>query len=348
MRDKTDSLSHDSGLAKLPRPALRLPAEIGPLLGLVGVFAFFFILLAWGGQVGKFVSMDNLQLLMNRNAIPMVVVLGMLFIIVSGGIDLSVGSVVALSAVVTVIAYQIVLFHTHSMELAGVVAIAAGIGAGGLCGFANGMAIAWMRLTPFVATLGMMSIARGLAYWLSGRTKITLGHAPPWVDALQEAGNGYLFFDPGVWSALVLAVVGVLVLRFTVFGRYCYAIGSNEATARLCGVNVQWNKVAVYTLAGLLTGWAGVLAFAQGSGSGDPTVKVGLELDVIAAAVIGGASLRGGQGTVLGVLLGVLILGVLENGVTRCGVPLEVKYILIGAIVMVNTALSQWQRKRSG
>ena len=105
------------------------------------------------------------------------------------------------------------------------------------------------------------------------------------------------------------------MLRFTVFGRYCYAIGSNEATARLCGVNVGVNKVAVYTLAGLLTGWAGVLAFAHSSGSGDPDMHVGLELEVIAAAVIGGASLRGGQGTVLGVLLGVLILGVLENGV---------------------------------
>ena len=366
MNDKT------APLTTLPRRILRLPAEIGPLMGLLGVFAVFFILLAWRGQLGSFLSLDNLELLLNRNAIQMVVVLGMLFVIVSGGIDLSVGSVVALSAVATVLVYQGVLALTRSPDLAAVAAIVSGISVGGLCGLANGLAVSWLRLTPFVATLGMLSIARGLAYWLSGRTKITLGESPAWVDSLQEAGSWQLlfdarcwtallhgnllyvawciwrFFDPGVWSACLLAVLSLLVLRFTVFGRYCYAIGSNEATARLCGVNVQWNKVAVYTLAGLLTGWAGVLAFAQGSGSGDPTVKVGLELEVIAAAVIGGASLRGGQGSVLGVLLGVLILGVLENGVNRCGVPLEVKYILIGAIVMVNTALSQWQRKRTG
>ena len=170
---------------------------------------------------------------------------------------------------------------------------------------------------------------------------------PAWVNSLQQAENPYFFFDPGVWSAVLLAVAAVVVLRFTVFGRYCYAIGSNEATARLCGVSVERNKVVIYTLAGLLTGWAGVLAFAQASGSGDPTVQVGLELDVIAAAVIGGASLLGGQGSVIGVLLGVVILGVLENGVNFCGVPLEVKYILIGVIVVANTALSEWQRRRS-
>ena len=119
----------------------------------------------------------------------------------------------------------------------------------------------------------------------------------------------FLFFDPGVWSAALLAVGAVIVLRFTVFGRYCYAIGSNEATARLCGVGVERNKVVIYTLAGLLTGWAGVLAFAQTSASGDPTIQVGLELDVIAAVVIGGASLLGGQGSVVGVILGVFILG---------------------------------------
>jgi ribose transport system permease protein len=255
--------------------------------------------------------------------------------------------VVALAAVATVLAYQLVLRLTGSAELAGVGAVAAGVGAGGLCGLANGLAVSYLRLAPFVVTLGMMSIARGLAYWLSGRTKITLGEPPDWVNALQEAGNKYVIFDPGVWSAVLLALGAVVVLRFTVFGRYCYAIGSNEATARLCGVNVGRTKAAVYTLAGMLTGWAGVLAFAHESGSGDPNLTVGLELEVIAAAVIGGANLRGGQGSVLGVLLGVLILGVLENGVNQCGVPVEVKFILIGAIVVVNTALSQWQRKRS-
>ena len=334
-------------LTELPRRPLRLPSETGPLLGLLGVFLLFFLILAARRQLGSFLTLDNLQLLLNGNAIQMVVVLGALFVIVSGGIDLSVGSVVALAAVATVLAYQTVLRLTGSVGLASAAAVAAGVGAGGLCGLANGLTISYLRLAPFVVTLGMMSIARGLAYWLSGRTKITLGEPPDWVNALQEAGSPYLFFDPGVWSAALLALGAALVLRFTVFGRYCYAIGSNEATARLCGVNVGGNKVAVYTVAGLLTGWAGVLAFAHASGSGDPNLTVGLELEVIAAAVIGGANLRGGQGTVLGVLLGVLILGVLANGVNQCGVPVEVKYILIGVIVVVNTALSQWQGKRA-
>ena len=347
MSDERDALKTEAPLTVLPRRALRLPAETGPLLGLLAVFVLFFIVLAVRHQLGSFLTLDNLQLLLNRNAIQMVVVLGALFVIVSGGIDLSVGSVVALAAVATVLAYQQVFRLTGSAGWAGVAAVAAGVGAGGLCGLANGLAVSYLRLAPFVVTLGMMSIARGLAYWLSGRTKITLGEPPDWVNALQEAGSKYLIFDPGVWSAVLLAVGAVVVLRFTVFGRYCYAIGSNEATARLCGVNVGLNKVVVYTVAGLLTGWAGVLAFAHESGSGDPNLTVGLELEVIAAAVIGGANLRGGQGTVLGVLLGVLILGVLENGVNQCGVPVEVKFILIGVIVVVNTALSQWQAKRS-
>src|SRR5262249_44004342 len=147
----------------------------------------------------------------------------------------------------------------------------------------------------------------------------------------------------GFWSLAALAVVIAMLLRCTILGRYCYAIGSNEATARLCGVAIGRNKIVLYTLAGLLTGWAGVLSFAQVGG--DPGGNRGLELDVIAAVVIGGAGLTGGQGTVTGTLLGVLILGILENGVSAFDVPVEVKYILIGAIIVANTALARWQQR---
>ena len=346
--DGVPSQQLDAASAGSRRP-LALPAEIGPLLGLVGVFVLFLILLAWRGQVRNFLSLSNLQLLMHQNAIIAIVALGALFVIISGGIDLSVGSVAALAAVATALAYNYTLAATGSEQWASVAAVVAGVGAGGLCGLANGLTISWLRITPFVVTLGMLSIARGLAVWLSGRSPVRPTAAPPaWVDSLQQASNKALFFDPGVWSAALLAVGAVIVLRFTVFGRYCYAIGSNEATARLCGVGVERNKVVIYTLAGLLTGWAGVLAFAQASATGDPTIQVGLELTVIAAVVIGGASLLGGQGSVVGVILGVFILGVLENGVNFCGVPPEVKYILIGVIVIANTALSEWQRRRSG
>jgi ribose transport system permease protein len=353
MSDQSQAIKADAPpaapeAAAPPRRALRLPAEVRTLLGLVGVIALFIALLAGRGGLPSYLTADTVKLVLHQNAIQLVVVLGMLFVIVSGGIDLSVGSVGALAAVVAVLAYTAVRDATGSAGAASAAAVAAGVLAGGLCGLTNGLAVSWLRLTPFVATLGMFSIARGLAYALSGRTNITIGAEPAWVSALQNySPRAFYFFDPGVWIALALAVAAAVVLRFTVFGRYCYAIGSNEATARLCGLPVERTKAAIYTLAGLLTGWAGILAFADESGGGAPGGLMGLELDVIAAAVIGGASLRGGRGSVIGVVLGVLLLGVLNDGVTRCGAILDVKLILMGVIVMANTALSQWQRRRT-
>jgi ribose transport system permease protein len=316
------------------------------MLGLLAILGLFVLLLARKGELGNFLSRGNIQVLMHQSAIPGVAALGMLLIIVSGGIDLSVGSVVALVTVVAMQAFRAVEARTASVSLASAAAVAASVGVGGLAGLVNGLVIIGLRVSPFVATLGMLSVARGLAFWLAEQTVVPFpAKAPEWVVALARASPDRGLFDPGVWSLFALAAVAAVVLRFTVFGRYCYAIGANEATARLCGVAVGRHKVAVYTAAGLLTGWAGVLAFAQTS-SGDPNSRVGLELEVIAAVVIGGASLSGGQGTVLGTLLGVLILGVLENGVSFFHVPLDAKYILIGAIVVVNTALSQWQARR--
>jgi ribose/xylose/arabinose/galactoside ABC-type transport system permease subunit len=395
---------------------LRLAGLSGPLLGLLVVLGVFIALvLAKSGLAGllRFLSVSNAQVLVHDNTIPAVVALGMLLIMISGGIDLSVGSVVALVTVVTMWVYRLVYagpgqvpllgglhseWHgTHSVPLASAAAVVAGVATGGLCGLVNGSVITTLRLSPFVATLGMYSIARGLAFWLSNRTVMTFpgGRPPGWVDALTETSSPYqagltgtwalgvlaagtvalllvavglrrggwrvytlaavvlaaavvvsfLFFYPGFWSLLLLALGTAALLHFTVLGRYCYAIGSNEATARLCGVPIARNKVVLYTLAGLLTGWAGVLSFAHMS-SADPGSSMGLELVVIAAVVIGGASLNGGQGTVLGALIGVLILGILENGVSAFNVPVEVKWILIGVIIIANTALSQWQRRQ--
>jgi ribose/xylose/arabinose/galactoside ABC-type transport system permease subunit len=338
------------------------------MLGLLTLLLLFILLLALRGQLGSFFSLDNICTLLHKNSLNAVAALGMLLIIVSGGIDLSVGSVMALVTVVTMQVFRLVyngpeytlpvwlveelgerglLWQgTGSSAGASVAAVACGLATGALCGLCNGLVITRLKVAPFVATLGMLSIARGLAVWLAGRTRVSFrGPRPEWVDALSRTSSDTLVFDPGVWSATALAVLTYLLLRYTVLGRYCYAIGSNEATARLCGVAVERNKLLIYGLAGLFAGWAGVLLFAHGNG-GDPKAAVGLELEVIAAVVIGGASLSGGQGTVQGTLLGVLILGVLENGVIFFDVPVEVKYILIGAIVVVNTALSGWQRRR--
>ncbi len=338
----------------------------GPMVGLLALLALFVLLLAWRGQLRNFFSLANVQVLLHKNSIPAVAAMGMLLIIISGGIDLSVGSVVALVTVVSIQTFRLVYNGTDqtlpigladwlrqkgvswngsgSQLWASLAALPAGLLVGAACGLCNGLVVTRMRVAPFVATLGMLSVARGLAVWLAGRTRVSFrGPRPDWVNSLSRISSEHFVFDPGVWSLFALAAAVFVLLRFSVFGRYCYAIGSNEATARLCGISIERNKLAIYTLAGLFTGWAGVLMFAHGNG-GDPNAAVGLELDVIAAVVIGGASLGGGRGTVMGTLLGVLILGVLENGVSFFDVPVEVKYILIGAIVVINTALSQWQK----
>jgi ribose transport system permease protein len=320
----------------------------GPVIGLMAVLGLFIVLIGFKGELDKFLSLRNLQVIMHEITIPAVVALGMLMVIVSGGIDLSVGSVIALVTVVTMRIYQLIYQETESSALASVAAVPAGVAAGGLCGLASGLIITRLRVAPFVATLGMMGIARGLAVWVAERQLLTFpdGEGPPWVASLAQVHAGWTVFNPGFWSLVLLAVAVAVLLRCMLLGRYCYAIGSNEATAQLCGVPIERSKVAIYTLAGLLTGWAGILMFAHGS-SGNPSGGEGLELEVIAAVVIGGASLSGGQGTVVGTLLGVLILGVLSNGVNTYNVPVEVKFILIGVIIIANTALSQWQQRRN-
>jgi ribose transport system permease protein len=235
----------------------------------------------------------------------------------------------------------------YSLGTASVFAVAVGILVGASCGLTNGIIITQLRVAPFVTTLGMMSIARGLAYWLAGGHSISFPDdvpQPGWVRAFANAHPKVGFFGPGFWSLALLAAVVALLLWTTVLGRHIYAIGSNESTARLCGVSINRTKIVLYTLAGLLAGWGGILMFTQ-LGSGEPTTAEGLELKVIAAVVIGGASLSGGRGTVGGALLGVLILGILENGVNKFRVPVEIQFILIGAIIIVNTALSRWRQR---
>jgi ribose transport system permease protein len=325
----------------------------GPVIGLIAVLGLFIVMIGFKGELRQFLSINNLQVLFQEGTIPAVAALGMLLVIVSGGIDLSVGSVMALVTVVTMQVYRPLYADPGWRGQASLVAVAAGVAVGGACGLANGLIITRLRVAPFVATLGMLGIARGLAVWLARRTLVAFpGERPEWVKSLARVhahldlfGRELPTFNPGFWSLVLLAVAVAVLLRSTVFGRYLYAIGSNEATARLCGVAIGRTKVLIYTLAGLLTGWAGVLMFAHG-GSGDPSAGEGMELRVIAAVVIGGATLSGGQGTVVGTLLGVLILEVLANGVSIFNVPIEVQHILIGVIIVVNTALSQWQRRQ--
>ncbi len=317
----------------------------GPLLGLLAILALFTLLIGLKGELHQFLSLRNLQVLVHEGTIPAVVALGALLVIISGGIDLSVGSVAALVTVVAMQVYRGLYEPDGSILLPSWAAVVCGVAAGGLCGLVNGLVITGLKVPPFVASLGMLSIARGLAVWLSDRRTIPFpGPDPGWVQAFNQVHPSMTLFNAGFWSLVLLALALVILLRCTVGGRYIYALGSNEATARLCRIPIGRMKVLIYTLAGLLTGWAGILHSAPGP-SGDPSAAGGVAREVNAAVGVGGASLTGGKGTVVGTLLGVLILGVLANGVNVYNVPIEVQYILIGLIIIGNTALSQWRAR---
>ncbi len=337
-----------------------------PTQALLAMLLTFAFILWWNDQLGAFFSLGNLKVLLRSSSTLTVVALGMLLIILSGGIDLSVGSVVALVTVVSMQVYRLIYNGPNyvlptawtqwleangwlwqgaaSSTWASVAAILSGVLTGGLCGLCNGLVVTRLRVVPFVATLGMLSFARGMAYWLSGKTTITfIGPRPAWVDAFAKSSSDTFIVSPSVWSAVLLAALLAVVLRGTIFGRYSYAIGANEAAAWRSGVPTDRTKLGIYLLAGLFTGWAGVLLFAYGSG-GDPGAAVGLELDAIAAVVIGGASLSGGKGSVGGTLLGVLMLASLDSALVLLSAGVEVKNMLIGVIIIAGMALSGWKR----
>jgi ribose/xylose/arabinose/galactoside ABC-type transport system permease subunit len=307
---------------------------LGPFIGLALVLAIFTAI----GPAG-FLSFYNMKTVATQTVIVGLGALGMTFVIVSGGIDLSVGSVIALSSVVTALSIQ-----RGAGELA---AFAAGVGAGALCGLVNGTLITRLRLVPFIVTLGMLGIARGSAKYLAGEQKVD---APPsWLTDLMTKSPepAWLVLPLGVWLLIVLALAAGLVLTRSVLGTYTFAIGSNERTAHLCGVPVAATKVALYGLCGAFAGLAGVMQFGRLT-VGDPTTAMGKELDVIAAVVIGGGSLAGGEGRILGSLVGAFLMSTLANGCNLTGVPNYVQEILIGAIIVVAVALDRWRHRGAG
>jgi ribose/xylose/arabinose/galactoside ABC-type transport system permease subunit len=269
----------------------------------------------------------------------------MTIIIISGGIDLSVGSIVALVTVVTALVVRDLHWPVP-------LALAAGVVMGGGCGLFNGGLITGLGVVPFIITLGSLKIFRGLAKWLSTSTAVyvPLKAKPWWMGQIlaTEPSPRWLLVSPGVWILLALSILLALALRYSLLGRYVYAIGSNEATARLCGINVPLVKLTVYTLAGLASGLAGVMQFAYLGATGDPVTADGLELQVIAAVVIGGGSLSGGEGTVLGTLIGCLIMSVLNNGCVHAGIPNATQDVIIGAIIVAAVTLDRLRRRNEG
>lgn len=258
---------------------------------------------------------------------------GMTMAIVLAGIDLSVGSVLALSGCIAA------LLMSKGVNI--VFAIVAGLLCGALCGLISGIAIVGVRMPPFIATLGMMSIARGLTYVITGGWPI---------DGLPDS---FLFLGQGmigpvpmpVIIMLFCIIVGHIVMSSTAFGRSIYAIGGNEQAAFLSGIKINKVKISVYTLAGLLSGLAGIIMTSRLS-SAQPNSGLGIELDVIAAVIIGGASFAGGEGTIIGTFIGAAFMGILRNGLVLLNVSAFWQQVVIGAVIMGAVAIDFLRTRR--
>lgn len=306
---------------------------LGPLLGLLLVVALFSAL-----RPRQFPTAANVEIMLLQTAVVGTAALGMTLVIVSGGIDLSVGSQIALGTV----GLATLLAHGWP-PLAAAVAVVA---IGAACGAMIGGLVTGLRLSPFIVTLGMWGGLRGAAKGLANETIVV---APTtWLNDLLTAvppDRKWALFPAGVWLTIALAVVVAVLLRFTQLGRHIVAIGSNEQTARLCGVGVTRTKLAVYTLASGFAAVAGVLQYAYLT-VGDPTTASGMELDIIAAVVIGGGSLAGGQGSVLGTLVGAVIMTAVANGCTKLDLPNWVQEIVTGLIIVSAVALDRFRQSR--
>jgi len=287
----------------------------------------------------QFLSMDNLLNVLRRSSVNAIIGVGMTAIIISGGIDLSAGSMLALAGMAG--AWVMLRLGGNNPTLPQMlVGTAAGTLAGGVCGLLNGLAITQLKLPPFIVTLGTMSAFRGISF--------VMNDGEPYnVPGYVFLGDGEILKMPAsVVIAAVIVVLAILVLRYTPLGRYTYAIGSNREASFHAGVNVNWNLTVIYTLAGLLVGFAAMIATSR-TISAQPTAGYNLELDVIAAVVIGGASLNGGRGSILGTMIGTLLIGFLRNGCTLVGIRTEVQLIVIGAIIIVAVAVDQMARTRA-
>jgi ribose transport system permease protein len=324
---------------------------LGPVFGLAFVLALFEGLIYWHGEsqyqvATNFLTPYTVNLILTQTVIVATGALGMTLIIVSGGIDLSPGSVVALTGCIA----ALVLRSGHSSWLAA----AAAILVGAVVGAANGGVIAGFRMMPFIVTLGTMGVARGLAKLVADNQNVSFDLGPTdGINLLMNNPDTLFGHDLPMWVPplgvallLVLTTLMSLVLNRSVFGRHVFALGSNEDTARLCGLRTRSLKVGVYALGGVFVGLAGVLEIAR-LRQGDPTVAIGLELDIIAAVVIGGASLNGGVGSIWGAVIGALTMTTLRAGSVQMGWPSAVQEIIIGLVIVLAVGLDKFRQHRA-
>jgi ribose/xylose/arabinose/galactoside ABC-type transport system permease subunit len=299
-----------------------IPARLVPFLALIVVVVFFSIT---GGQ--RFLSLENATFLLQQSAVIAIPAFGVTLVIIAGSIDLSVGSVVALTGVVAAVV----------AETAGAApGMLAGVAVGVVAGLVNGLAFAGLQVPSFMVTLGMLSVARGLTIVVSGSQPIN-------VDASFEVVGRM----PGILIVFVLCFIGVtLLLNFSAFGRRAVAIGGQERVARLSGVPIRRMKVLLFAFSGLMAGLGGVVLTAR-VGAATPTAAVGFELTAIAAVVLGGTPLTGGVGSMTNTVVGALIIAILLNGMVIMGIPSEIQIIVAG-LVLVGAVYLSLERGKIG
>jgi ribose transport system permease protein len=281
-----------------------------------------------------FLTTNNLMGVFRSFSLIALMSIGMMLVIITGGIDLSVGSVMGLSSLVTALVFQ----HGYNAPAA----IGAGLAVGIAVGAFNGFMITWIQLPPFIATLGTLSIGRGLMYIITKGVPVT----PDVPDSFTFIGQGYIGFVPfPVVILLAMTAVFSVVMRQTRFGRYVYATGGNEVAARLSGVRTARVKFTVYVLSGLIASMAGVIAFSRFV-SAEPASGFGAELDVIAAAAIGGASLSGGAGSVEGAIIGAALAGIITNGVVLLNIDTYAQQAITGCVILIAVSIDIWRVRR--
>jgi ribose transport system permease protein len=301
--------------------------QLGTLSGLLGLIVVLWIL------TPHFLTVSNLLNVAQQATIIAIIAVGMTFVIITGGIDLSVGSVLAFAGVVMANA----LLSGVPLPLA----LLIGLGVGLLCGITNGLLITIGRLPPFIATLGMMSVARGAALMFTEGRPIS-----GFSEGFRSIATGEILKIPTpVVIMIVVYLIAHFVLKRTKLGRYTYAIGGNEEAALLSGINVKLNKTMVYGIAGLLSGLAAILLTAR-LNSAQPIAGMSYELDAIAATVIGGTSLLGGEGTVSGTLIGALIMAVLRNGLNLLSVSSFFQQVVIGSVIIFAVLIDMALKRR--
>jgi len=286
-----------------------------------------------------FLTLENFLNVLRRSSVNGIIAVGMTSIIISGGIDLSVGSMLALSGMTGAYA-MIAIGGQDPQGIAVILGTIVGVIAGIICGLVNGTLLTKLKLPPFIVTLGTMSAFRGISY--------VMNDGQPYnVPSYKYLGSGIVLGVPvSVLIFVVIVAIAAFLLRYSRLGRYTYAIGSNREAAFHAGVNVDRNLILIYTLTGLFVGIAAMIATSR-TVSAQPTAGITLELDIIASVVIGGASLSGGRGTITGTIIGTLLISFLRNGCTLLGISTNVQLIVIGAIIILAVAVDQLARSKA-